>query len=284
MTRDSDRIRHRLLLRLLVRRVLPAEAAELAHLEPLGRLLLVLRRAVVAPLTLGARQRDDVSHGCILVGLGTRARDSDRLEPRVPSPEPLFDDLRDRAGADRAAAFADREARALFERDRRHQLAGDRRVVARHHHLDAFRQVQRAGDVGRPDVELRTVAVEERRVTAALFLRQDVDLALELRVRLDRAGLGQHLAALDVVFSTPRSSTPMLSPATPSSSSLRNISTPVTTFFSVGLKPTISISSPTLTLPRSTRPVTTVPRPEIENTSSIGIRNGLSTSRCGSGM
>src|SRR6188472_174328 len=51
------------LLRLLVRRVLSAEAAELAELQPLGRLLLVLRRAVVAPLTFGARQRNDVSHG-----------------------------------------------------------------------------------------------------------------------------------------------------------------------------------------------------------------------------
>ena len=29
-------------------------------------------------------------------------------------------------------------------------------------------------------------------------------------------------------------------------------------------------------MPRSIRPVTTVPRPEIENTSSIGIRNGWS--------
>ncbi len=38
----------------------------------------------------------------------------------------------------------------------------------------------------------------------------------------------------------------------------------------------ISTSSPTLTMPRSMRPVTTVPRPEIENTSSIGIRNGWS--------
>ena len=43
-------------------RVLAAEAAVLAQLEPLARLLLVLRRAVVAALTLGARQRDDVSH------------------------------------------------------------------------------------------------------------------------------------------------------------------------------------------------------------------------------
>ena len=76
----------------------------------------------------------------------------------------------------------------------------------------------------------------------------------------------------------------MLSPARPSSRSLRNISTPVHVVFVVGLKPMISISSPTFTIPRSTRPVTTVPRPVIENTSSIGIKNGLSTSRVGSGM
>jgi hypothetical protein len=46
-----------------------AEATELAHLQPLGRLLLVLRRAVVAPLTFGAGERDDVSHDCLL-GIG----------------------------------------------------------------------------------------------------------------------------------------------------------------------------------------------------------------------
>ena len=77
---------------------------------------------------------------------------------------------------------------------------------------------------------------------------------------------------------------PALSPAWPSSSSLRNISTPVHVVLTVGLMPTISISSPTLTMPRSIRPVTTVPRPEIENTSSTGIRNGLSMSRSGSGI
>ena len=49
-------------LTLFVSRVLPAEPAELAHLEALGRLLLVLRRAVISPLTLGAREGDDVSH------------------------------------------------------------------------------------------------------------------------------------------------------------------------------------------------------------------------------
>ncbi len=36
-------------------------------------------------------------------------------------------------------------------------------------------------------------------------------------------------------------------------------------------------------MPRSIRPVATVPRPVIENTSSTGIKNGLSTSRSGIG-
>jgi hypothetical protein len=52
----------------------------------------------------------------------------------------------------------------------------------------------------------------------------------------------------------------------------------------VSLIPTISISSPTLTTPRSIRPVTTVPRPEMENTSSTGIRKDPSTARSGVGM
>jgi elongation factor G len=47
--------------------------------------------------------------------------------------------------------------------------------------------------------------------------------------------------------------------------------------------PTISTLSPTLTIPRSTLPVTTVPRPVMVKTSSTGIRNGLSTSRSGVG-
>jgi len=76
---------------------------------------------------------------------------------------------------------------------------------------------------------------------------------------------------------------PILSPAWPASRSLRNISTPVTTFFIVSRKPTISISSPTFTIPRSTRPVTTVPRPDIVKMSSIGIRKSLSTARSGNG-
>src|SRR6056297_1825570 len=83
---------------------------------------------------------------------------------------------------------------------------------------------------------------------------------------------------------TPLNRAPMLSPATASSSSLRNISTPVTTVLVVSLIPTISTSSCGCSVPLSTRPVATVPRPVIENTSSTGIKNGLSVSLSGSGI
>ena len=83
----------------------------------------------------------------------------------------------------------------------------------------------------------------------------------------------------------PRSSTPTLSPGLPLVEQLaEHLDARCTVVFCVSRIPTISTSSPTLTMPRSTRPVTTVPRPEIVNTSSTGIRNGLSSSRTGSGM
>ena len=85
-------------------------------------------------------------------------------------------------------------------------------------------------------------------------------------------------------FWIPRRSTPTLSPATLSSSVFWNISRPVTVTSRVSPRPTISTTSPTFTVPRSTRPVATVPRPVIENTSSIAIRNVFSVSRSGVGM
>src|SRR6185437_7881554 len=109
----------------------------------------------------------------------------------------LLDDACDDAGADGTAAFADREAQLLFHRDRHDQVHFHRDVVARHHHLGAFRQVHDTGHVGGAEVELRTVVGEERGVAAALFLGEDVGLGLELGVRLDRTRLAEHLAALD---------------------------------------------------------------------------------------
>mmetsp|Transcript_519 Transcript_519/g.1120 ORF Transcript_519/g.1120 Transcript_519/m.1120 type:complete len:214 (+) Transcript_519:364-1005(+) len=82
----------------------------------------------------------------------------------------------------------------------------------------------------------------------------------------------------------PRKRAPMLSPAIPWSNNLRNISTPVQVVFWSWLNPITSRSSPTLTIPCSTRPVTTVPRPAMEKVSSMLIKKSLSRMRSGSGM
>src|ERR1700739_4945635 len=55
----------------------------------------------------------------------------------------------------------------------------------------ALGRLGHAGDVSRAEVELRPVAREERSVTSALLLLEDVDLGLELGVRGDRTGLAQ---------------------------------------------------------------------------------------------
>src|SRR5215211_7899199 len=115
--------------------------------------------------------------------------------PRVP----LLDDLADHSRADGAASLANGEAQALVHGDRLDQLDRHLDVVARHDHLDALREVGDAGHVGRAEVELRPVAVEERRVAPALLLLEAVDLGLELGVRGDRARLAQDLTALDVL-------------------------------------------------------------------------------------
>src|SRR6202035_4135943 len=99
---------------------------------------------------------------------------------------------------DGSAAFADSEPQTLLHRHRRMQLDLQRDVVARHHHLRTLRKLGRARHIRCPEAELRTIAVEERRMTAALFLRQHVDLALELGVRRDRARLRQHHPALHI--------------------------------------------------------------------------------------
>ena len=114
-------------------------------------------------------------------------------------------------------------------------------------------------------------------MTAALLFGEDVDLALNFVWGVMLPGLARTCPRSTSSFLVPRRSTPTLSPAWPWSKILRNISTEVATVLAVGRKPTISTSSPGLTIPRSTRPVTTVPRPEMEKTSSTGMRKGLSS-------
>ena len=134
-------------------RMMPAPGAELLGLQTLGLFLLIFRRRIVALFAVGALQRDDVSHTCFATS--------------------LRDDVGNGAGADGAAAFANRESQPLLQRHRRDQLDRQRHVVARHHHLHPFRQFRRTRHVRRPKVKLRPVSFEERRVPPALFLRQE---------------------------------------------------------------------------------------------------------------
>ena len=108
------------------------------------------------------------------------------IRPREQSTkiDSLVDNAGNNAGANGTAAFADGETQAFIHGDRRNQLHLHGDVIARHHHLGAFRQVNHAGHVGGAEVELRTIVGKERRVTATLFLRQDVRFCLELGVRL----------------------------------------------------------------------------------------------------
>src|SRR5262245_57268040 len=116
-----------------------------------------------------------------------------------PSLKSLFDDLGDDAGAHGLAALADGKAQPLLHRNGRNQPHRHLHVVPRHHHLGALRQLAAARHIGRPEVELRPVSRKKRRMPAALFLREHVHLALELGVRGDRGGLGEHLPAFHLL-------------------------------------------------------------------------------------
>src|SRR5260370_24408000 len=111
----------------------------------------------------------------------------------------LLDNLGRHAGADGVAAVGDREAEPGLNGDRFAEGDVHHDVVTGHAHLDGFGELDLARHIGGAHVELGAVTGKNRRVTAALFLGQHVHLRLELSVRLDRAGLGQHLAAHDVL-------------------------------------------------------------------------------------
>src|SRR3546814_11034213 len=82
------------------------------------------------------------------------------------------------------------------------------RVVTRHAHLSALRQLNMPSDVSRPEEELRPIVAEERLVTPTLSLSQHIHLTLELLMRRDRTRLAQHLTPLDLLLlRTPKKST-----------------------------------------------------------------------------
>src|SRR4030095_12103198 len=84
--------------------------------------------------------------------------------------------------------------------DRSDQFHFNRDVIAGHDHFHAIRQLNLSCDIGGAEIELRPVIGEERGVTAAFLLAQNVYLRLEFLVRGDRAGLGDNLTALDLLL------------------------------------------------------------------------------------
>src|SRR6516164_1940065 len=116
--------------------------------------------------------------------------------------------LADGTGSDGVAAFANGEAQPLLHRHRRDQLDGQRHVVPRHDHLRPRGQLRHPRHVRRPQVKLRPVPLEERRVPSSFFLGQDVHFRLELGVRRDRPRLGQHHPPLHLFLPRPAQQQP----------------------------------------------------------------------------
>ncbi len=110
----------------------------------------------------------------------------------------LHQDFDNDARADGLATFTDGEADTLFHGDgliAQVDFHGD--VIAGHAHFCAAHELGTTGYVRGTEVELGAVTGEERRVTAAFFLGENVNFTLELGVGGDALGLAKDLATLD---------------------------------------------------------------------------------------
>ena len=91
----------------------------------------------------------------------------------------------------------------MLNGDRADQLGAHLDAVAGHHHLHVAAVVSGeggdlTGHIRGADIELRPVTGKEGGVATALFLLQHIHLTFELGVGLDRIGLHQHHATLDI--------------------------------------------------------------------------------------
>ena len=101
------------------------------------------------------------------------------------------------AGTDSAATLTDSEGKTLLHSDGVDELDGHLDVIARHAHLSSLGKGDNTGNVSCSEIELRTIVVEERGMTAAFIFGQDVDLSGEFLVAGNGAGLCNNLATLD---------------------------------------------------------------------------------------
>src|SRR3989338_4403796 len=121
-------------------------------------------------------------------------------EFRTPNAACLFDDFSNDAGAHGLASLADGKPLLLLHRDGLDEIHRHVDVIARHNHLGALGQRHITGHIGRAEVELGPVPLEERRVPAAFLFCETVDASLEARVGGNRPGGGQDHAALEIIL------------------------------------------------------------------------------------
>ncbi len=88
--------------------------------------------------------------------------------PHLPSP--LFYDLGAYPGTYGLAAFPDGKAELFFQGDGGDKFDGNGDIVSGHNHLNAFGELGDTGYVSGSDIELGTIAGEERGMPSTLFL------------------------------------------------------------------------------------------------------------------
>ena len=109
----------------------------------------------------------------------------------------LFNDAYNSTRTNGSSAFTDSETKTLLHSYWMNQLYGHLYVIARHTHLNTRWQIANASNVSCSEVELWTIVVEERSMTAALVLCQNVNLSGKLVVALNRTWLAQTLSSFD---------------------------------------------------------------------------------------
>src|SRR5882757_1094880 len=112
----------------------------------------------------------------------------------------LFQNFSNLSGAYGTAAFTDSEFQPFFHGYRLDQLHSQVGIITRHNHFSAGIQFYFSGYVRCTEIELGTVFVEERRVTATFFLAQYVYFTLEFSVRGDRAWFAKYHTTADLCF------------------------------------------------------------------------------------
>src|SRR6185436_17622512 len=85
----------------------------------------------------------------------------------------------------------------------------------RHYHLHPRIERHHSRHIRRPEIELRPIPIEERRMPPPLFLRQHIDFRLELRMRRDALRLRQHHPPLHLFLLRPPQQHPHHIPCLP---------------------------------------------------------------------